>query len=325
VVDVKPVTVVYIGGIGRSGSTLLDRMLGQLPGFTSVGELVFLWERGVVRNERCGCGEPFGDCAFWTAVGERAFGGWRTADAHAAIDRQRIVDRNRYLPLLLAPQASTRFAARLRPHAETLGRLYRAIADESGADVIVESSKHVSTAALLRSVAGVDLRIVRLVRDPRGVAFSWAKDVERPDSTSGTSMMARIGPGTASLRWLSYNAFMEVASAGRPSALVRYESVVRRPDETLERLASLAGRPISGKLSFIDSGRVDLGRDHTVAGNPLRFRTGAVDLRVDDAWTTQMSTRDRRLVTALTWPAMAGYGYRAATRSVAGSVSSTVS
>ena len=306
----KPVTVLYIGGIGRSGSTLLDRMLGQLPGFASVGELVFLWERGLIENERCGCGAAFRNCPFWTAVGERAFGGWGSVDARAAIDRKRSVDRNRYLPLLLAPQASPRFAARVRPHAEALGRVYRAIADESGADVIVESSKHVSTAALLRRVPGVDLRIVRLIRDPRGVAFSWTKEIERPDSTSGASMMARIGPGTAALRWLSYNALMEIARAGRPSALVRYEAVVRRPTQIVEQLAALAGRPIAGGVSFIDGGRVQLGPDHTVAGNPLRFRTGPIDLRVDDAWTTEMSRRDRRLVTAITWPALAGYGYR---------------
>ena len=43
-------TVLYIGGMGRSGSTLVDRVLGQAPGVCSVGELVFLWERGVLAN-----------------------------------------------------------------------------------------------------------------------------------------------------------------------------------------------------------------------------------------------------------------------------------
>ncbi|WP_420910932.1 sulfotransferase [Thermus thermophilus] len=35
----EKVKVVFIGGYGRSGSTLLDRMLGQVEGFVSVGEL----------------------------------------------------------------------------------------------------------------------------------------------------------------------------------------------------------------------------------------------------------------------------------------------
>ena len=37
--------VLYVGGWGRSGSTLLDLALGQIPGFVSVGELRYLWER----------------------------------------------------------------------------------------------------------------------------------------------------------------------------------------------------------------------------------------------------------------------------------------
>ena len=55
--DVTSVT--YIGGCQRSGSTMLDRFLGQVPGYVSAGEVVHLWTRGLQRNESCGCGEPF--------------------------------------------------------------------------------------------------------------------------------------------------------------------------------------------------------------------------------------------------------------------------
>src|SRR5690348_4870275 len=49
-------TVLYLGGLGRSGTAVLERVLGELPGACSVGELVYLWERGVLRGETCGCG-----------------------------------------------------------------------------------------------------------------------------------------------------------------------------------------------------------------------------------------------------------------------------
>src|SRR5215471_1503195 len=68
--------VVYLGGLGRSGSTLVERLLGELPGVCAVGEVVHLWERGVVEGERCGCGLAFADCGFWAKVGQAAFGGW---------------------------------------------------------------------------------------------------------------------------------------------------------------------------------------------------------------------------------------------------------
>jgi hypothetical protein len=52
-----------------------------------------------------------------------------------------------------------------------------------------------------------------------------------------------------------------------------------------------------------------VGVQHTVAGNPVRMQSGPVTLRVDDAWRGAMSARDRRLVTLLTFPLLARYGY----------------
>ena len=46
--------VLYLGGFGRSGSTLIERLLGELPGVCPVGELVHLWQRGVLAGERRG-------------------------------------------------------------------------------------------------------------------------------------------------------------------------------------------------------------------------------------------------------------------------------
>ena len=52
-----------------------------------------------------------------------------------------------------------------------------------------------------------------------------------------------------------------------------------------------------------------LGRNHTAEGNPMRFVSGELELRADDAWRRQMPSRDRRVVTALTLPLLAAYGY----------------
>jgi len=37
--------VMYIAGSGRSGSTMLERVLGEMPGFVNVGELIDLFRR----------------------------------------------------------------------------------------------------------------------------------------------------------------------------------------------------------------------------------------------------------------------------------------
>jgi len=41
----EKIKVVYIGGVGRSGSTLIDLLAGQADGFFSVGEIIWIWQR----------------------------------------------------------------------------------------------------------------------------------------------------------------------------------------------------------------------------------------------------------------------------------------
>ena len=46
----------------------------------------------------------------------------------------------------------------------------------TGTEIVVDSSKHPSLAFCLRT-SDVDLRVVHVVRDIRGVAYSWSKTI----------------------------------------------------------------------------------------------------------------------------------------------------
>ena len=70
-----PVRVLYFAGSGRSGTTVMNTILGQVPGCFAAGELRYLWHRGVVEDHRCACGEPFHSCPVWSQVMASAFGG----------------------------------------------------------------------------------------------------------------------------------------------------------------------------------------------------------------------------------------------------------
>src|SRR4051794_38468775 len=61
-------SIVYIGGTGRSGSTLLARLLSGVPGVVAVGELRYVLDRGMTQDHLCGCGRPFRACPFWHDV-----------------------------------------------------------------------------------------------------------------------------------------------------------------------------------------------------------------------------------------------------------------
>ena len=299
--------VAFIGGTGRSGSTLLSRVLGTVPGVCSVGELCWLWSYGVTHNRSCGCGASFSDCPFWTEVGRLAYGGWQNLDAERATALRRSLMRNGQVPSLW--RGGGEAAAELSEYTALLSSLYGAIRTASGAEVVVDNSKQTAAALIARRTPGVDLRVIHLVRRSHGVAYSWTKHVARTDM--GGNEMRRRPPAKTALRWTTDNALFEsLGRSGTPRLLVRYEDFVADARSETERVLSFLGIERSPEeLAFVSKDTVDLSADHSVWGNPMRLRTGPERLRPDDSWRTGLSRRDRSLVTALSSPALARYGY----------------
>ncbi|MEO8477317.1 MAG: sulfotransferase [Actinomycetota bacterium] len=303
-----PTRVAYVGGWGRSGSTLLDRILGRVEGFVSVGELRMIWRRGLVGNATCGCGSAFRDCPFWIEVGDRAFGGWDQVDVDDVMRLRNSLDRGWSTLVLASPVLPGSWRARLARYESYLAPLYSSIADVAGASVVVDSSKLPSHAFILRRMDGVDPRVIHLVRDPRGVAYSWQKDVVKDPNTGEKMIVYR--PWSAAARYDLYNAMTSfLRTAGVPYLRVRYEDLVAEPEATVRRIVTHVRPEDPLDLSFIDGGNVAMGVDHTVGGNPMRFSQGAMQIRRDESWRTELPAGDRRWVSALTAPWRARYGY----------------
>src|SRR5215218_2761597 len=237
------VTVLYIGGHGRSGSTILTQTLGQIPGFVNVGELWQVWHRGLQENECCGCGRRFYSCEFWTAVGDEAYGGWDNVDVDKMAAFRPYLKGLRHTPHY-ALAANTGIRTRkmntlLEECGPVLERLYRAIQTVSGAGVVVDSSKFYSYAVLLSLLPFADLRVVHLVRDSRAVAYSWLRSKESP-AVVGGRLMPRLSPAQASRVWSLHNGSYSLLSDFARLSRLRYEDFVSDPTfyltETLIRV-----------------------------------------------------------------------------------------
>jgi UDP-N-acetylglucosamine transferase subunit ALG13 len=303
-----PLRVVYIGGQGRSGTTLLERALGELPGVVGVGETVHLWDRGLRDDELCGCGQHFGSCPFWQDVGEVAFGGWDTIDPDEAVALRFAVDRNRYVPLMARPGLSPSYQRRHARYLSRIAQLYQAIAEVSGARTIIDSSKHASYALMLAQTPGVDLRVLHVVRDSRAVAHAWTKKVARPEA--GGIPMPVYGPAKAAVLWDVQNTIIERLGRHHPYLRLRYEDFVEAPKDCLLAAAEFAGvADDADVLGFLDGDTLNVGPSHTVAGNPMRFASGDITIRSDQTWRDEMPTTRRRFVSALTLPLQRHYGY----------------
>lgn len=301
----EPLKVLFIGGYGRSGSTLLDRVLGQVPGFLSVGELRHVFQEGFLENRRCGCGEPFRKCEFWRAVTGRAFGRLEGRELAATTALKGRVDRWWRLPLLgwrVGGPGRRRDVDRYR---EVLRRLYTAIAAESGAAVLIDSSKDVSHGYALRGLGGaLDLRVLHLVRDSRAVAWSWRRRKFNPGNGAEMNRYSLLRTGA---EWSLINALTRLhRPTGARYATLRYGDFAADPAAAVDGVLAFLDEP--GRPNPVAERTVHLGVGHTAAGNPNRFRTGPIEIAPDEEWRQAMPARDRLLVTALTLPGLRRYG-----------------
>jgi hypothetical protein len=301
------VTVLYIAGSSRTGSTIVANILGQLDGYFAVGELWNIWRRGLIEGRRCGCGSPVRSCPVWRAVLRHAFGGpVGVADAERlnglTFDRL----RTHWVRSVVDARRAGSFDG--DEYRGALADLYRAVRDVSGCRVVVDSSKCPVYASLLATVPGIRLHVLHLVRDSRATAFSNRRLRALPDF-GDRRLMPRERPIVTARRWAKNHALCELLLPGHVDSFtrLRYEDFADRPVPTLRRIIATTGE--DAVLPFTGERTVRLAATHSVSGNPSRFQLGDVTLHIDNEWRKAMSLPDRAVVTTVTWPLLLRHHY----------------
>lgn len=303
--------VLYIAGDGRSGSTLLERLLGQHDDIFCAGELINIWQRSFAEDQLCSCGAPFSRCHVWRDIAARFRAELGDFDLPGILAAHRNIDRIRHVPRLYALRKSPRDNPHLAMIHRYAGALYRSIRDITGCRWIVDASKAPQLAYILSMHPEVELYLLQLVRDARGVVYSWNKRVVRPEITGEVVFMPVYGPGRSAGHWSVINLLCEFA--GNHAAhyrRVRYEDLVEQPLALLNGLFSALDLQPRAAEICLPGNRIRLSTTHTVSGNPMRFKTGEIELSKDEAWRTQMKRMDRWISSVVTRPLLRRYGYR---------------
>lgn len=304
----KPLRVVYIAGYGRSGTTLLDIALGQHAAVAGAGEIATLSRHVWSHNEYCSCGQPASDCPLWGPIGRQWSGSFPIASSIADYKRDQeniesILSSRRILRRTLNRQA-------FRSYADKTFSLFEAIKRHSGKEIIVDSSKLPGRALALTSIPGIDLFVIHLVRDGRGVAWSLLQGYNR-DVKAG--VQKDIKPKSAlrtAARWCVVNVATEALRwklGQRRYIRVKYEDLVVDPVPTLERIGELIDLDLADIALKLQTGE-PIQPTHQIAGNRLRMNK-SIRLVKDEAWRTQLPARERAAFDWLGGWLLRRYGY----------------
>src|SRR3954454_19435400 len=131
--------VVSIIGPGRSGSTILGSILGELPGFFDAGEVRWLWERGLLGNQPCGCGHGLRECAVWNSAMVKL--GQMPSPFDVVHDQHRVAALRHQWSTIQGADPSRPANASVTRYTRTLTALLTSVADVTGADTIIDSSE----------------------------------------------------------------------------------------------------------------------------------------------------------------------------------------
>lgn len=289
----------FITSVHRSGSTLLNLVLGSHPQAVSVGEFPRIADV-IERGKKCTCGaEPFVTCPFWqnvarttkdksgwhlfTDIGEHPMTTYNLRGVArkrtqltayvGAIARQPTVRR-----ILLACCGHT---AVMQETTRNTFDVFDAILDSSESNLIVDAAKDPFRARWMLSARPVECKIIHLIRDGRGVAHSLLGRT-RPEAWF-------TNVSSAAKHWRSrtrrIQKVLETVPRGQ-KMVVRYEDFCSSPVAVLKRLCGFLGIPYEPQMLEFAAAE-----HHDVGGNSMRFSDSS-EIRLSTSWQNELSVEE---------------------------------
>ena len=311
------INLIYLASIGRSGSTLLESMLGAHSQIQTMGEL-HIWpheiEAGGVRP--CSCGKFVEQCTFWSEMQRRVDPLMQPSPRLHFFREKHNAGRTLRISRLGSFKTGSRVDEREKREIEAYSRNNYAIfktflelmkeqMNETPA-WIVDASKDPYRLLWLHRSGLFNIKVVHLVKNPNAFIYSVTKHLLQEHS--GFNLHKRMYyTARQSVAWIIQNALFSKIAANHLDAsnymLIKYETLASYPKSTFEAVCNLIGCPY--EENAVDDFR--LGSVHTIAGNPMRYEKRGIVL--DEKWKTRLPQSSKTLASLLTAVNKSRYGY----------------
>jgi Sulfotransferase family len=305
----RRIRYVCIPGSPFTGSTMLGMLLNAHADCASIGAAVGLIARADLSTYRCSCGRLFRECEFWIDIEARtrALGHpvnvfktnfWNT---NLRLSRNRLINAALVRSLGWDRLNDIRDAVvgsvpPVRNAIADMGwsswSLASAVLERTGKTVFIDTARDHQRPKYLAIHPLLDVKVIHLVRDPRG---------------NSASIMKHTGAdvATAARQWRRYN--VEAARVRRylPSESwlsLRYEDLCADATGVLDRISDFLGV----RRGPTRAGTAE--RDTHVIGNKMRLK-GVGEIREDRSWQTRLEAADLTVIARIAGPTSRRLGY----------------
>ncbi|NUO09322.1 MAG: hypothetical protein HUU08_11680 [Candidatus Brocadia sp.] len=290
-------TVVFIVGLGYTGSTVLDMALGNNKESFSLGEIANL-PTEININNPCVCGEFIRNCHFWlgvcNAIREKHNIDFIRNPDSFPLKPAEIRNRNNILRKLKI-LSNVYGISKNEPWLKNTKILYDAIAEMSNAKVLIDSSKDIRRALMLRSVLkGYQIKFIHLIRDCRGTMRACKNNVGKvrfPKSNEDAIITRPFIPTEQAIKmWIHDNlkitVYLSLFAPYNSWRVVKYEDYCDTPDTVFSSLAEWLD--LSDYKDMINFSSIV---HHNVSGSRSRFNHSKI-LPSDKRWKNDLTEED---------------------------------
>lgn len=307
--------VIYIMGAGRSGSSILGEAIGMLPRTLHLGEILGIFDYCLDKNEKivCSCGNFYEKCPFWNKLMVKTFGDeWKSV-----IIPFRVLGK---LPTTKKILFEKIFHGSVFSEINTMSRinfLLKNALSITNSEIIVDSSKSIPYAILMKNSPLFNIFLIHLVRDPRAVLYSWLhRPIQIYDEDQNKSILRTRTLIEGAFEWIYSDIGAHILRLfGYPFIEVLYEDFIKNPEEIIQNIMKAAKQQgifleySEEIINRLYNKKVDF-QGHWSGGNPrLKNKSGLNSIEIDNHWVSDRTIAERFLANLLFFPWLIYYGY----------------
>ena len=279
-------TIIYILGAGRSGTTALATFLGNNDEIQNIGEMHQIFKY-LDENKECSCGKLLNECDFWkNKIGY-------LTQKYSENSRQlseKMECHSGIIKHILNIFSKTQHEKYIALHQS----IFDSIQSNTEKSILLDSSKYLGRALALNKLDNIELKIIYVVRDVRGVINSFSKKVQTSKSPLSTIVYYTLVNLVAE--------FITRFILRKSVIKIRYEDLINNPNTLFDRLEGFLNLNLQAVKDKIEKQQAfQIG--HIIGGNRLK-KSKEIYFRKDVAWQKNFNWIERLIYYILASPIM---------------------